>query len=97
MFRWPDFGTDLQEFVSVRLRQTPGDVRLDSERYMTELASEFFPGGVHANYAVPARPKLPSMVDDAVRRKSDANNMTLDRQTRYRRVVAGMQYIAMTT
>eukprot|EP00965_Chrysotila_dentata_P124924 4129661-Pleurochrysis_carterae.AAC.1 len=44
-FSWTDSGTDLQEFVSIRLRQTPGVVRLDSERYITELASEIFPGG----------------------------------------------------
>eukprot|EP00965_Chrysotila_dentata_P255058 6212087-Pleurochrysis_carterae.AAC.1 len=65
-FRWTDFSTNLQEFVSIRLRQSPGVVRLDSERYFTELANEVFPGGIHANYAVPARPELHSLIDNAV-------------------------------
>eukprot|EP00965_Chrysotila_dentata_P135810 4489664-Pleurochrysis_carterae.AAC.1 len=39
-FRWADFGTNLQEFVSIRLRQSFGVIRLDSERYITGLANE---------------------------------------------------------
>eukprot|EP00965_Chrysotila_dentata_P188307 6172663-Pleurochrysis_carterae.AAC.2 len=51
--RWTDFGNNLQEFVSIRLRQVPGVIRLNSERYIIELANEVFPGGIHADYACP--------------------------------------------
>eukprot|EP00965_Chrysotila_dentata_P255246 6212153-Pleurochrysis_carterae.AAC.6 len=47
--------------------------------------------------AVPARPELPSLIDDAARRKGDSSNdMFLDRRIRYRRNVDGILYIAMT-
>eukprot|EP00965_Chrysotila_dentata_P196619 6177697-Pleurochrysis_carterae.AAC.2 len=81
-FRWTDFGTNLQKFVSIRLRQSPGVIRLDFERYITELASEVCPGGIQAHHAMPARPELPSFFDEAVRRKGTSSNMmNLDRQT----------------
>eukprot|EP00965_Chrysotila_dentata_P261779 6214364-Pleurochrysis_carterae.AAC.11 len=70
--RWTDFSTNLQEFVSIRLHQLPGVIRLDSERYITELVNEVFSGGIHAKYAVPTRPELPSLIDDAVRRRESA-------------------------
>eukprot|EP00965_Chrysotila_dentata_P261893 6214398-Pleurochrysis_carterae.AAC.3 len=72
-FCWTDFGTDLvREFVSIRLRQTPGVVRLDSKRYITELASEIFSAAsTQSMLYVPARPELSSLVDDTVRRKND--------------------------
>eukprot|EP00965_Chrysotila_dentata_P038853 1290681-Pleurochrysis_carterae.AAC.1 len=83
---------------SACVSQSSGVIRLDSERYITKLANEVFSGGIHANYAMPARPELPSLIDDAVRRKGNGSNMmSLDRQTRYRRIVGGMLCIAMST
>eukprot|EP00965_Chrysotila_dentata_P260032 6213760-Pleurochrysis_carterae.AAC.3 len=98
-FHWTNFSTTFQEFVLIRLlRQSPGVIRLDSERYITELANEIFLGGINANCAEPARPELPSLIDNVVRHKEDSiNMMNLNRQTRYGRIVNGMLKIAITT
>ena len=47
-FKWTDFGTDLGEFLSIRILQQDGIISIDSERYITDITEELFPGGVHA-------------------------------------------------
>ena len=79
-FPWVDFGEDIgasnREYVGIRITQATGMVTIDSERYIEDLLTEFFPGGVHATYAVPARPELPKMVEEAIRRKTEKRKPT---------------------
>ena len=101
-FPWVDFGEDIgasnREYVGIRITQATGMVTIDSERYIEDLLTEFFPGGVHATYAVPARPELPKMVEEAIRRKTETNR-TLSGQPamRYRRMVGALLYVSITT
>jgi hypothetical protein len=92
-FDWTDFGTDLEEFLSVRITQSGSTVKLDMSRYISDLATEVFPGGPHATYAVPARQELPKMVHEALDGK-DTTHSTDTIGTRYRYIVAASLYVA---
>jgi hypothetical protein len=100
LFPVEDFGEEigtLHEFLSIRIVKTPHSVCLDSERYITELAAEMFPGGVHAQYAVPATVELPKLVEDATRNKDQPSRLDKHLVTRYRRLVGAMLYVSTTT
>jgi hypothetical protein len=92
-FEWTDFGTDLEEFLSVRITQSGSTVKLDMSRYIFDLATDVFPGGPHATYTVPARQDLPKMVHDSLDGK-DTTHSTDAIGTRYRYIVAASLYVA---
>ena len=46
-FAWTDFGTDLHDFLSVHVRQSPGCVELDMDKYIQACVAEAIPGGDH--------------------------------------------------
>ena len=46
-FSWKDFGTNLHEFLSMRIVQSPGKATLDMERFISDMFHEFMPGGTH--------------------------------------------------
>ena len=71
-FDWTDFGTDLHDFLAIRIQQTADTVTLDMEQYISECVDEFFPGGVHHEYAVPADRDLPNVVYQASLAKDTA-------------------------
>ena len=103
VFPVTDFGEDIgasnSEYLSIRiLLPAPYTVTLDCERYITDITAQFFPGGVHASYAVPARLELPMLVDEAVRGKEETIR-TIDPElhTRYRSLVGALLFIAITT
>ena len=55
-----DYGEDISahnhEYLSIRvLKPAPYKITFDVERYIADTCAHFFPGGVHASYAVPAR------------------------------------------
>ena len=68
-FLWTDYGTELGEFLSINICQTEGGITIDSERYITDLAAEFFPGGVHAAYELPSTEQLTKLVKEAAAAK----------------------------
>jgi hypothetical protein len=92
-FEWTDFGTDLEEFLSVRITQSGSTVKLDMSRYIFDLATDVFPGGPHATYTVPASMDLPKMVYEALDNK-DTTHSTDDIGKRYRYIVAASLYVA---
>ena len=93
-FVWTDYGTDLQEFLSMRIIQTSNTVSIDMERYITDLYHEIFgKGGSHASYAVPARQELPKMVREAAEKK-DSTHSHDEVGERFRHIVAAILYAA---
>ena len=92
-FEWTNFGTELHEFVSVNITQTPERVTLDMERYIDEMAAEMFPGGVHSRASVPADTDLPSVVFSAGITKDDTYADT-DIGKRFRRLTMQLLYCA---
>ena len=57
-FEWTDFGTNLHEFCSIRIRNTDTAVTLDMVRYIEDCVAENFPGGPHHAYTLPAAKSL---------------------------------------
>ena len=49
-FKGTDFGTDLHEWNSMRITQKPGEVKLDMQRYIEDVITDAFPGGIHHKY-----------------------------------------------
>ena len=94
VFEWTPFGTDLHDFLSIRIQQTPGKVTLDMEDYITRCAEEAFPGGIHHEYTVPADTDLPQVVEKALRQK-DTSYAGTDIGKRFRRIVAQILYAAI--
>ena len=103
VFPVTDFGEDIgahnREYLSIRvLCPEPHIITLDVERYITDTCAQFFPGGVHAAYAVPARLELVGLVEDAIRRKEETKeNIDPALHTRYRSLVGALLFIAITT
>ena len=93
-FEWTPFGTDLHDFLSIRIQQSPGKVTLDMEDYITRCTEEAFPAGVHHEYAVPADTDLPQVVAKASRQK-DKSHAGTDIDKRFRRIVAQTLYAAI--
>ena len=102
VFPVTDFGADIgahnNEYLSIRiLRPEPYVVTLDVERYITDICAQFFPGGVHAAYTVPARLELVGIVDDVIRRKEETkDNIDPALHTRFRSLVGALLFIAIT-
>ena len=94
VFEWTPFGTDLHEFLSIRIQQSSGKVTLDMEDYITRCAEEAFPGGIHHEYAVPADTDLPQVVAKAQRQK-DTSYVGTTIAKRFRRIVAQILYAAI--
>ena len=90
-FDWTSFGTDLHDFVSVRIHQKPGEVTLDMEDYITRCVEEAFPGGVHHEYTTPADLDLPQFVAKVVAAK-DTTYATSEIGARTRRLLAQELY-----
>ena len=103
VFPTTDFGEDIgahnNEYLSIRIRRPePYVVTLDVERYVTDICAQFFPGGVHAAYTVPARLELVGLVDDAIRCKEETlAKIDPDLHSRYRSIVGALLFIAITT
>ena len=103
VFPTTDFGEEIgahnNEYLSIRIRRPePYVVTLDVERYVTDICAQFFPGGVHAAYTVPARLELVGLVDGAVRRKEETlAKINPDMHSRYRSIVGALLFIAITT
>ena len=98
-----NYGEDISahnhEYLSIRvLKPAPYQITFDVERYITDTCAHFFPGGVHASYAVPARLELVKLVDDAVRCKGETL-LTIDpaMHERFRSMVGALLFIAITT
>ena len=64
-FTWTNFDTNLHEFTSLNIKQSPGKVTIDMNRYIADMLAEHFPGGVHHAYTVPADTDLASTVHKA--------------------------------
>ena len=99
-FPFEDFGENigsLNEFLSIRVTQSPHRFEIDSERYITELAQEMFPGGVHAEYSVPAASELPKLVEEATRLKDEPSQLDKESVMRYRRLVGALLYVSTAT
>ena len=90
-FEWTDFGTDLHDFLSVRITQTPDSVSLDMQKYIEEAADEFFPGGIHHAYTVPADKDLENVVYKAAVGK-DVSYAGTDIGKRFRSILMKMLY-----
>ena len=88
-FMWKDFGTDLREFLSMRIVQYPGKITLDMERYISDMFDEFMPGGAHVDYPTPTTPDLEDIVMDAARSKAKIEPSLV---ARYQRIVCKMLY-----
>ena len=68
-FAWRDYGTEVGEFLSMNINQSKEGITIDSERYITDMATEFFPGGVHAAYELPSTEQLTKLVTEAAQAK----------------------------
>ena len=93
-FEWTPFGTDLHDFVSIRIRQSPGVVTLDMEGYITRCVEEAFPGGVHHDYTTPADLDLPQFVAKTVAAK-DTSYAKTDLGARCRRMLHQELYASL--
>jgi hypothetical protein len=92
VFDWTDFGTDLHDYLAIRMRQTKGTVELDMQKYIEDMADEFFPGGTHHAYTVPADTDLPNVVYKASVAK-DETHVGTDIDTRFRRITMKLLYL----
>ena len=93
-FKWTDFGTQPNEFVSVRIRQPqPGVIELDMARYIESMCAEHFPAGVHHAYTTPAVPELVKDVQAAARTR-DTSHANTELATRFRRLTMQLLYVA---
>jgi hypothetical protein len=92
-FKWTPFGTDLHDFVSIRITQKPGEVSLDMSGYITRCIEEAFPGGVHHAYALPADTDLPQVVAKAAAAR-DTTWANTDVGKRFRSLVMKANYSA---
>ena len=88
-FSWKDFGTELHEYLSVRITQTAGQTTLDMERYISDMFDEFMPSGSHVDYQTPTTPDLENIVADAIRAKAKIEPRLLQR---YQRLVCMSLY-----
>ena len=95
-FEWTPFGTNLHDFVSIRIRQSPGVVTLDMEGYITRCVEEAFPGGVHHDYTTPADPDLAQFVAKTVAAK-DTTYAKTELGARCRRVLHQELYASLQT
>jgi hypothetical protein len=93
-FEWTPFGTDLHDFVSVRILQAPGVVTLDMEDYITRCVEEAFPGGVHHDYTTPADIDLARFVSTTAAAK-DTSFAQSDLGARCRRILAQVLYASL--
>jgi len=92
-FAWTDFGTDLHDFLSVHVRQSPGCVELDMDKYIQACVAEAFPGGVHHAYARPAVSELADIVYRAGLTKDKTYSDTA-LGARFRRITMQCLYVA---
>ena len=92
-FNWTDFGTDLHDFLSVRIRVSKNTVELDMERYIQALVKEHFPGGVHNEYHTPAVRELTPDVFEASQTRNTEHAKT-PMATRFRKMVMQMLYVS---
>ncbi len=95
-FDWTSYGSDLHDYVSIRIRQRPGEVSLDMEEYIDRCVADAFPGGVHHAYSVPAEGDLPQVVRKAAAAKDTAYAKS-SVGTRYRRILMRCLYVARQT
>ena len=93
-FEWTDFGTDLHDFLSVRItRGEAKSVELDMTAYIKDMVSEHFPGGVHYTYNTPA---VTEIVNDVYQAGVQRDTSYIDDviATRFRRIVMQCLYVA---
>jgi len=95
-FTWTNYGTDLHEFLSIRIRQVGDTVTLDMERYIDDLREEHFPGGIHHPYTVPADTDLAGVVHKASLER-DTTYQGTEVARRYRRLLMQLNYAATHT
>ena len=81
----------VEEYLSVRITQSPDTVELDMTRYIEDITHEMFPGGVHGKYEVPMRQELPDMTRRALAAK-DTSYRNTEGGTRYTRIVQVLLY-----
>ena len=93
-FKWTPFGTNLHDFVSIRITQKPGEVSLDMSDYITRCIEEAFPGGAHHAYALPADSDLPQVVAKAAAAR-DTTWANTDVGKRFRSLVMKANYPAI--
>ena len=78
-------------------KPAPYVITLDLERYITDVTAHYFPGGVHAAYAVPATLDLVKLVEDASTRKEEIKSaIDPELHKRYRSIVGALLFIAIT-
>ena len=75
-FTWTNFDTNLHEFTSLNIKQSPGKVTIDMNRYIADMLAEHFPGGVHHAYTVPADTDLASTVHKAACTRDTTHSKT---------------------
>lgn len=75
-FKWTNFDTNLHEFTSLNITQSPGKVTIDMKRYIADMLAEHFPGGVHHAYTVPADTDLANVVHKAACAKDTTYSKT---------------------
>jgi hypothetical protein len=95
-FEWTNFGTDLHEYTSIRIRQLRGSVTLDMERYIDDMKFEHFPAGIHHAYSTPAETDLAKVVHKAKLAK-DTTHAQTPLAKRFRRLTMQILYCALQT